>query len=151
MIASAIIASAIIAAGSSAGAKVPPKTKCTRPQAPANESTIPVSAPSAPRRAYSESRIRAIWRLVAPSVLSSTPSRRRSRRVAATALNSTGMPIARLNSARKRTATETFLTMSPIVRRTSERSMLEMFGNRTTLDRWRWAIVESDSTAATVA
>ena len=45
---------------------------------------------------------------VAPSVLRSTPSRKRSRRVAATALNSTGTPSARLISARNRTAIVTF-------------------------------------------
>ena len=71
----------------------------------------------------------------APSVLSNTLSRMRSRRVAATALNSTGMPISRQKTVRNRIASVIFRRIPFTVSRMSERSTLEMFGYRSPIER----------------
>ena len=72
--------------------------------------------------------MRPICARVAPSTLSSTPSRSRSRRVAATALISTGTPMINANTAMNRIALLTLSRMFVIVRVMSEMSSELMFG-----------------------
>jgi len=109
------------------GRKGASKTKRMSAQAATTERTTPVALARMPSMAYSLSMILPIWPRVAPSVLSSTPSRMRCRRDAPTAPSITRIPVATLNSAMKRIATAMRSTIAPTARCTADRSMLETF------------------------
>ena len=126
--ATAIMSNATRNAGTSAGTNGSLKRKCMSPHAPATLKRTPARLPSDPSSTYSASITRPTWRRVAPSTLSNTPSRNRSRRVALTALKSTGMPSARLNAAMNRMAVVTLSSTRPMVCCTSVRSRLATFG-----------------------
>ena len=112
---------------------------------------MPARAPSNPSTAYSLSMMRPICDLVAPSTLSSTPSRSRSRRVAATALTSTGTPMISANTAMKRIAVLTLSRMLAMVRVISEMSSELTLGYLRTTSRWSLATAASPATFAITA